>query len=169
MPDEIQQEEQPVEAPIEEQAPVEQIQPELKPKIDAKIINIIGAAALGIAGVIAGYQTLNVSDTEIENYIQTAIANGCRPVIDVCESNCGKIKDYADFGVSEQCIQGGQVLRMNYKRANDGLLSLAKKLNVDLTQENMEQLPVKIREKLEVKGMAMQPVKESLILDIQDN
>jgi len=117
------------------------------------------AVSLGImALVVGGFNTFTISDEEIQQYIASALSNGCKPAIDLCSSDCKSKNIVAE--VSPQCIPK-EIMRVDYRRAQDNYINLAKNLGIKDTG-NFEKLPTLIREKLEKDGIILQAVKEDL-------
>jgi hypothetical protein len=130
----------------------------------------IGAIVITAGSLLsAGYFMLGpstVSDAELQQYIQDSLARGCRPVIDVCTSDCGTTDPLEN--VSEECASpDGKVIRVSYTRAQGGYVKLAQDLGISATTTPITELPDKIREKLADQGIPVEPVKEDLILTTQ--
>ena|SRR3990167_1707647 len=121
-----------------------------------KIKTTIVAGGL-VVGVIFGYDNLTISDTEIQKYIQDSLISGCRPVINICTSDCNQRDITKD--VKAECLPA-KVLRVSAERATDNYIKLAKKNNVEILALN--DLPIKLRDKLSDKGVVLSPIKEDL-------
>lgn len=122
-----------------------------------KIAIISGILAL----IVGGYNTFTISDSEVQTYIQEALIKGCKPVLDLCSSNCKSI-DVTKF-VKAECIPAGGIMRIDYKRAQNNYIKLAEKLGVKNTAD-IGKLPTAIRTQLSAKGTTLEAVKEDLIV-----
>lgn len=109
--------------------------------------------------IVGGYNTFTISDYEIQTYIQEALIKGCKPVLDLCESNCKSI-DVTKF-VKAECIPTGGIMRVDYRRAQNNYIKLAEKLKIKNIAD-FTNLPILIREKLEKGGAVLETVKEDL-------
>ena len=102
------------------------------------IAGIATLAVLSGGGYI--YDSMTISDIEIQEFIKHALINGCLPIIDIGDGS----KEIEWSNTPEGCKENG-VLRVSFERATDNMLELAKKEKVEGT---LDELPVKIREKL---------------------
>ena len=132
----------------------------METKTTTKIAITAGILAL----IVGGYKTFTISDSEVQTYIQEALIKGCKPVLDLCESNCKSI-DVTKF-VKAECIPTGGIMRIDYKRAQNNYIKLAEKLGVKNIAD-FEKLPTAIRTKLSEKGSVMETVKEDLSVQIK--
>lgn len=125
--------------------------------LDLTSKSFIGITAGIIALVSAGWMTLTTSDAEIKTYIKNALVNGCRPVIDICSSDC-KSKDIRP-NVRADCMPS-KVLRANPER----VLGLYLQMGKEAKAKNVSDIPEAIRQNLRTtKGVVLQPLKENLI------
>lgn len=128
-----------------------------------KTAGIIVAAGGLLSASIFMFDFSGVSDAELKQYIQDSLARGCRPVIDVCTSDCGSVDPLQN--VAEECVvPDGQIIRVSYTRAQNGYVKLAQDLGISATNTPALELPDKIREKLEDQGVPVEPQKEEFIL-----
>jgi len=121
------------------------------------------AIILLIALVFGGYTLFAVDESlAIQDYIKSALINGCRPVIDICTSNCSKAiteEDQLKAGVSQSCVQVVP-LRVTAEKAQNNYISLAKKLGVE--KIDLQTISVDIRERLKEKGEVLEAPKEKI-------
>ena len=118
-----------------------------------KIIAVAGGLLTFIA---FGYDSLTVSDSEIKSYITKSLLFGCKPIVDVCTSDCGKPITYEG---NPECLANG-IIRADPQRVQDLYIELGKDLGVK--EFNLEKLPDDIRIELEKKGSKLEVIKEDL-------
>lgn len=98
-----------------------------------------------------------LSNEEIQNFIEKALIKGCRPVRDVCDSECGsKEVDLSD--VPMECRK--PVLRVSTDRSEENYIKLARKHGIK--GFNMDEWPKQIRESLEKQGKPVEEYKQKL-------
>jgi hypothetical protein len=117
-------------------------------------------ATASVASVIA-VATLYLQDPrkELKAYIQAALINGCKPVIDICTSNC--VKDIVYYGPPE-CLPK-EIMRASTKEATEAYVELAEDLKIKVkTIKDFKKMPHKIREELG-KVKQLKNIKEDLI------
>ncbi|MFA6157998.1 MAG: hypothetical protein WC763_00015 [Candidatus Paceibacterota bacterium] len=123
---------------------------------------IIAAGGLLSASLFM-FDFSGVSDAELKQYIQDSLARGCRPIIDVCTSDCGSAEPQQN--VTEECIiPSGDIIKVSYTRAQNGYVKLAQDLGISATNTSPLELPDRIREKLEDSGVSVEPQKESFVI-----
>jgi hypothetical protein len=105
-----------------------------------------------------------VDEKAFNSYVETALANGCRPIVDICTNNCKAVLKLNEQGIKSDCATT-HIIRMNFKEAHDRYYALAEKHGMkDL---NPNKMPEFIRSKLVEKGQAVSALKENLAVPIK--
>lgn len=118
------------------------------------------ATTLALTGIVI-QTTRNMSDAEIQLYIQNALQNGCRPIIDICDTGCRE-EIILPTSTPQECIPE-KIPKISLQRAYKNYFELGKKVGVDNIL-NVSDLPQEIRLKLSEKGDSVLPEKENLVL-----
>lgn len=102
-------------------------------------------------------QTTLGDSTELQKYIEDALIKGCKPVIDICTSDC-KARDFS-LDVKSGCVPS-TVMRTDIKTALGGYLAVAEKYGV--ADVEVSKLPESIRTEMTKVGIKVESAKESL-------
>ena len=127
----------------------------------------ITVTGLIVTTLVIGTDFLVISDREIQTYLEDSLINGCRPIVDICSSNCGsKEINLALYGVSEDCIlPESEIIRVPYYKVIENYIKLGRKYGIENTL--IQDLPIRIREEIAKQGRKLQEIKEPLIIKKQ--
>lgn len=129
-------------------------------ELSSKSLIAITAGIIALSSV--GWDALTTSNAEIQTYIETALKNGCQPVIDVCKNNC---KETSIRGEVLDVCTPSKILRADPYKVQDVYLQMGR----DLKENNVSKIPDAIRADLIRRKEVVQPLKEDLAIKANIN
>lgn len=129
----------------------------------------LSVSAALVASLAVGWDTLTLSDAEVQAYIENSLSIGCRPIVDICSGDCGKRDiDLTEANVTPDCvIAEKEIIRVPFDRFFLNYLELGEKYGAKpniLDTAAIEKLPLRIREGMVRSGREVGNIKEPLFL-----